>query len=129
MIYYKDEHEFYNGIQDLAEYLSEYEPDEKALAILREKCPNGVTVNECELMPIHQFEAGFIKDRLQDMIPEENWPEDAECSENQVDNALDKFLKDITPALENLNRSMPELWYPTDGKTHYSLEELEEMIS
>ena len=126
MIYYKEEHEFYNGIEGLIDYLCEYEPDEKALAILREKCPNGLTVQECELQPIKTFTQEELKQVMFDSI--DNWPEDAESSENKVEKAIDKFLMQIDLFLMFLNRSMPELWYPTDEKTHYSLKQLEEML-
>lgn len=116
MIFYIDE--YYDDIYDLLEMLTDYEPDEKALEILRENYPNGVTVQECKEIPVYQFTED---DFWQIMDGKGDWPEESTMTEEQTTKAIKKHL----PAL---NADMPTVWMPTKEKTEYSLKELEEMI-
>jgi len=126
MIYYKPNHEFYHDIESLLEELMDYGTSPEAWEKFKQDEPLGLEVIECESRPIYNFaerHKDMIAESIIDIIPEEKWPEDPDLAFDDYKESL-KGLID----LEKINELMPKVWIPTKEKTHYSLEQLEELL-
>ena len=126
MIYYNDT--YYEDIQGLLEVLMDYIPN-PSFQQIADVFPGGLTIIECKEIKIKQFDVNNIVDAMYDSIDEDLWPEDTEYQQVVTD-ILKEFSYSIgLGKIEILNAKMPTVWMPTKEKIHYSLEELERMLS
>ena len=127
MIHYQ--YRFYEDIQDLFDELMDFNLSPEQWKGFKSVYPDGITVTECKAIKIKQFDVNNIVDAMYDSIDEGLWPEDPESIQQDVTRALTEFSYNIgLGKIEILNAKMPTVWIPTKEKTHYSLEELEEML-
>lgn len=124
MIYYNDG--FYDDIEDLIDDLTDYREDNVKKEHLESNYPDGITVQECESKKIQQYDKSdleYVFDQLYDLVPEDMFPEDTDVIDRDIKKAVFGAID-----LEKLNKAMPEVWFLTEKRTHYSLEDLLKLL-
>lgn len=113
IMYCYDGHFFFTDLYELVEHFYF-----ESLEQLKEDFPQGIEVNICELQPI----CIFTPEKITWCIDDDRYPEEDEKVYNKVIEALNKHID-----FEKLNADMPQLWYATESKELFPLEELIEV--